>query len=246
MNLLPGITLSDIEADFRQGDGNELEPRDCTPPKFCAVHSSSALAVNSFGLFRNQPHLFSYKGLSDISSVAFEQKLPTGLTGTSPNLDIYLEGPNTCLAVESKFTEILNSKTPFFRESYDERIMTLGDTCWKQLYESIRSDPDQYQYLDVAQLIKHYLGIVYTLSKKNKACYLLYIYWLPKNWNQIETYRIHDEECRRMKSMLNGSRVTFWSIDYGQFWQGIDTQCSVITKHINLWKERYVFSLPNN
>ncbi len=50
-NLIPGIKLAMFEEDLRRGDGNELRM------KFCAVHSSAALAVNCFALFKEQPEV---------------------------------------------------------------------------------------------------------------------------------------------------------------------------------------------
>ena len=47
-NLFPGLS-DEILDDFAGGDGGELEG---DPPKFCAAHSSSALAANAFGPFR--------------------------------------------------------------------------------------------------------------------------------------------------------------------------------------------------
>ena len=41
-NLVSGVHLEQFERDLRQGDGSELRM------KFCAVHSSAALAVNCF------------------------------------------------------------------------------------------------------------------------------------------------------------------------------------------------------
>ena len=41
-NLVPGVRLEQFKDDLLQGSGNELKT------KFCAVHSSSALAVNCF------------------------------------------------------------------------------------------------------------------------------------------------------------------------------------------------------
>jgi hypothetical protein len=45
-NLIPGVRLDQFEADLRRGDGNELRM------KFCALHSSAALAVNCFAPFK--------------------------------------------------------------------------------------------------------------------------------------------------------------------------------------------------
>ena len=45
-NLVPGVRLEQFESDLRRGDGGELRM------KFCAVHSSAALAVNCFAPFK--------------------------------------------------------------------------------------------------------------------------------------------------------------------------------------------------
>jgi hypothetical protein len=48
-NLVPDVALDSIENDLRRGNGDELRT------KFRAVHSSAALAVNSFGTFKQRP-----------------------------------------------------------------------------------------------------------------------------------------------------------------------------------------------
>src|SRR6266478_2197553 len=48
-NLISGVTMDQFETDLRQGDGDELRT------KFCALHSSCALAVNTFAPFKTRP-----------------------------------------------------------------------------------------------------------------------------------------------------------------------------------------------
>lgn len=55
-NLLPPLTLEGIEADFRDAAGHELET------KMRAPWSSSALAVNSFWRWRDDPSLLDLAG----------------------------------------------------------------------------------------------------------------------------------------------------------------------------------------
>ena len=73
MNLLPGIEPSSIEADFRRGKGSELDS------KFCAAHSSAALAVNVFGPFRDGAQPFPIPGIGELTLQQFERTFPTSL-----------------------------------------------------------------------------------------------------------------------------------------------------------------------
>jgi hypothetical protein len=57
-----------------------------------------------------------------------EKKLPTGLKGTSPNLDFYLENKNAIIGIESKFLELLKPKQPKFSISYSNRFLTTLDS----------------------------------------------------------------------------------------------------------------------
>jgi hypothetical protein len=66
-NLLPGIDLATVEDALRGGDGDELRM------KFCAVHSSCALAVNCFAPFKLQASRLL--GKDGASKVGFERKL---------------------------------------------------------------------------------------------------------------------------------------------------------------------------
>ena len=77
-NLLDGISLQDIEADFRQGAGDELGR------KFRAAHSSSALAANNFAPFKLRPGSLRLAEVSALGVPQFERKCPTGLVGILP------------------------------------------------------------------------------------------------------------------------------------------------------------------
>ena len=58
--------------------------------KFCAVHSSCALAVNSFAPFKETPaDLQLFK--TGATKVRFEKRLPIFGKGRGPNLDVWIE-----------------------------------------------------------------------------------------------------------------------------------------------------------
>ena len=98
-NLLPGVNRSDFESELSAGSGDELKG------KFRAVHSSSALVVNTFAPFKQDPSRLNLCGVQEFRSIRFEQKLSTGLGGTPPNLDLVAENNTDVIAVESKLLE---------------------------------------------------------------------------------------------------------------------------------------------
>lgn len=55
----------------------------------------------------------------------FERKLPTGLRGTTPNLDFFLENDNCIIGFESKFIEPLSLTLPKFSDSYKKSFINL-------------------------------------------------------------------------------------------------------------------------
>ncbi len=85
-NLVQGVRLGDVAADFGGGAGSELAARGDEPPKFCAVHSSAALVANAFGPFRTRPGDLRLGGHSGATRLRFEATCPTGLGGTPPHL----------------------------------------------------------------------------------------------------------------------------------------------------------------
>jgi len=87
LNLLPGIRLEYFEDELQQADGNELES------KFRAAHSSTALAINSFGWFRRDGCLqhLTLLGASKVNALRFERKCRIFRGGRAPNLDAWIE-----------------------------------------------------------------------------------------------------------------------------------------------------------
>jgi len=77
-NLLADIDIETFERNLSDGSGNELES------KFLAVHSSSALAVNTFAFCKVKPQSLMLCDISGFNELMFEKKCGTGLGGTPP------------------------------------------------------------------------------------------------------------------------------------------------------------------
>jgi hypothetical protein len=235
-NLLPGISMEDVVADLRAGSGNELAG------KFCAVHSSSALAVNAFAPFRRHAAKvpFPIDELSVRGTIGFERQCPTGLArATPPNLDVMIEGPSEVIGIESKLTEHLNRHRARFSPRYAEvQDVEWRDTAYFSEMERLRSDPNIYQWLDAAQLIKHAYGLMHTFPQRTTR--LLYMYWEPSNAADHERLVEHRSEVEHFAIRVAGSGPKFRAMSYGNLWDHWSlAESSWLTSHVANLRSRY-------
>lgn len=212
-NLLQSEWLQFIKGDYDEGGGKELDW------KFQAIHSSAALVANHFARFKKEPDQLIILGRSGFGIPIFERKLPTGLRGIPPNLDVFLENRDCCIGIESKLLELLSLKTPNFSPSYRQDQLPYCESQWWTFIELARDASEGY--LDTAQLVKHYLGLVYHLRKNkiNKKSILLYLYWKPANATEIGEYQKHDREIEQFKNKVAGSCVEFVPLSYPELWE---------------------------
>lgn len=231
---------SQIEKELRNGAGNELDPVNGNPPKFLAIHSSSALCVNTFALVKDYRNFVSIFGESNFQSARFEMKLPTGIS--TPHLDFFLESSNTVIGIESKFTESLVPKRPHNLEKYLQRrdqITDINDDLFDLMdYYIQNSDP---QFLDVAQLLKHSIGLLKYSIVDNKRPMLVYIYWTPEDdgYMPIE-YKQHEIEIAAFSDKIN-QIIDFTAIRYKDFWDDLAYN-SLFNKHVLKLMDRYLIS----
>ncbi len=176
---MPGVELRHFETELAQGDGNELAK------KFKAAHSSSALAVNCFAPFKDHSGDLVLLEHSSFDVLLFEAKCPTGLNvGNAPNLTSSCAVPGLVIGIESKCTEYLSrnewsSTKPPFKPAYFEQIVDeRRNGPWFKAMVEINREPDQFRYLDVAQLVKHAFGLASCF--KGAAVTLLYLFWEPE------------------------------------------------------------------
>jgi hypothetical protein len=239
-NLVPGVRLEQFEGDLREGDGNELDG------KFCAAHSSSALAVNCLAWF-NEPDRFALLPLLDsqgAESVRFERKFPIFRGGTPPNLDVVIDRASELIAIESKLTEHLVKKQPKFTAAY-ERLAppALAESCWWEVYQKAKTGASGY--LDVAQLLKHYFGLRKHQQglKAPKPIRFLYLFWEPLNWADIEVCRQHRKECLALAEATAASEIPFRWKAYPDLWQQW-TESPAVSQHAKDLQARYGVELP--
>jgi len=240
-NLVPGVRTEDFWEDLEHGDGSELSDSPKAPAKFCAAYSSSALVVNTFGPFRHYANHLALAGNSDFGETQFERKCPTGLRGIAPNLDFFAIGPNSVVAVESKFLETLRPKKAFFKESYNSVIQTQAEPAWQGMYTALLDNPTRFIHLDAAQLVKHYLGIRYTFRDCRVPQVLLYLYWEPTNAEDIPEFEKHRQELKLFSREVEESEFRFAALSYSELWQywTKGSRWGGMLAHIDALKQRY-------
>ena len=231
-NLVPSVRPKDFEADLQQGDGNELNS------KFRAAHSSSALAVNSFGPFKRRIADLEVLDAEPFDNLHFERKCPTGLRGKMPNLDILLEGKTSIIGIESKLTEYLSRHPTNFSPAYEQIDDERRETAWFTEMRCLMKKPNSYIWLNAAQLVKHALGLAHTF--RGKTVILLYLYWEPRNPDSHSIFLEHRSEIQEFTERVASSSPSFRAISYPELWSSWEqTAPDWLMKHLNDLKSRY-------
>lgn len=226
-NLIEGVTLNLFQKDLEEASGHEFES------KFRAIHSSSALAVNSFAIIKNKS-AFEFLGYKNFDKIKFEHKFKTGLCGTPPHLDFVLENRKVIIGFESKFLEPLHKTKVIFRNSYNPTNLKYLDDFWFRL---IKGYKQATLFLDVAQLIRHSIGMIN--NSNGKKIILVYIYWTPTNKDDYSEYKIHQDELDIFaKQMKNQKDIEFVSMTYEDLWNIYDKNPDFAIHNTNL-RKRY-------
>ena len=74
------------------------------------------------------------------------------------------------------------------------------------------------KYLDVAQLIKHYLGLSNTIDCSNRQVTLLYLFWEPENRDDFELFQAHRDELEEFSMEVEGTSIRFVFKSYPGLW----------------------------
>lgn len=240
-NLVPGVRLEQFRADMEKGAGHELQG------KFRAVHSSSALAVNTFAPFKDRPADLVLLGRRGFDAVTFEKQLPTGLHGTPPTLDVFLRRGDEVIAIESKFLEYFSPKEAKFSSSYRRSALPWAEDGWWRVLEEARGAGPRN--LDVAQLVKHYLGLSRLLEEgdasgwKPARATLLYLYWEPANPGRATACVRHRAEIAQLAARVAESRIDFRAMSYPDLWQDWERRPG-LAAHAGDLQRRYGLTYP--
>ncbi|MCZ4319173.1 hypothetical protein O4H26_09235 [Aequorivita viscosa] len=222
-NIFNNKLSAETQKCFDEGDGGETKDTVTRLAKMKALHSSSALPVNVFQYWQEKdvnPMLYACRLVDNKgfdfkanNMVRFEQKFEISddkkTFPRKPNLDVVIELKETLYAIESKFTEPYNNKPKGLNERYLlEQSFWKGLTHLKELAKEISPNNNKYNYLDVAQLIKHILGLK---EQKGKSGFKLLYLW----FDVIGTDGIaHRNEIEAFAEITKKDNIHFRHITY--------------------------------
>lgn len=259
-NLFMPLDEADWKS-FKEGKGNELEDKNGEKAKMKSLISSSALCVNFF-LYLKQNDLLPYFleaiGLHNVSVVKgeFEKQLKTGASSAKANLDFCIECNDCVIGIESKFTEHYNkehdplkqsyleaSKEWQLKDKYSKSFPKLAEWInnWKigEYYDSKNKKAytgrfSSFEYLDVAQLIKHLFALNNDEDVKEPYT-LLYIHY------DMPCYEInkHEKEIKKFASIIEEDRVNFISISYQSIFAKLKEELHTHTEYLSYMQSRY-------
>ncbi|MEI8016386.1 MAG: hypothetical protein WCH20_16310 [Nitrospira sp.] len=250
-NLIQGVPFAQCREDYVLGKGSELIGRNGQPPKMAAMFSSSALVVNTFGPWRNDPLTLTLKAHQTLQSLKFEASCPNGLQqfsprATNPHLDVLLQSQDNVLGIESKCLEYLSLKEASFSNTYAKISDERNQSLWFQYIAVLREASHLYRHLDVAQLIKHALGLSYTYAgKQQNPPEILYLFWEPTNWKNFDEFKRHRDEIEQFSTAVRGDSLRFAALSYSELWEDWERRLSPdwLPQHVKNLLERYAVEI---
>ncbi len=228
-------------ADFARGAGDELG-RGGGTAKMRSLRSSSALACNVFDPWRGVPlgPLAAALELDgQYTELAFEQKLPHGLKGISPNLDVMLFGRTSRPAgIEGKFCEPYDHTHQ--RPALDAKYFPAERRRWaevglpraQRLAEAVGSSVE-FIRLDAGQLLKHSLALATTFPHSGPIC-LRYV-WFDSG-RPVDTD--HKEEIARFSDAIEGE-IDFQAVSYNEVFARLSQEAEPQAGYLAYLRARY-------
>ena len=170
----------------------------------------------------------------------FEISEDKSLFPHSPNIDIVIETGLSDIAIESKFTEPYGGrKHEGLKQKYMEDVSFWdGLPNLYELAKEISPDNNKFQYLDVAQLIKHILGLKKRCEKQNlkrkiRGFRLLYLWYDVIGEDGVK----HRKEIEQFAKIVKKDNIKFSHVTYQEvitkladkFYEGNECYCDYLT-----------------
>jgi hypothetical protein len=206
-----------------------------------APWSSSALAVGSFAPWQRDTRLFSLARLTGFDAgLEFDAECPNGVSSVPPKLDVLLERGEDILAVESKCTEYLASKTPEVSRAYLRLAHQHDARAASRWFAALAAVPE-FQLLDAYQLVKHYLGL--RLTYPGRPLTLTYLFWEPADAESHPLLGTHRSEIRQFADLVAGDTTCrFAALSYAEHWDALDrlpVKPEWLPAHLRALRARY-------
>ena len=220
----PSMQWPRIRKELEAGGGGEFKSKGAKRPKFHSLHSSAALCVNAFAPYKEQPEGMHLLGYGPFSVARFEMPLKTGIS--KPFLDFYIEDEDHVVGIESKYTEWLTPKLPNQKENlrkYLKRAKELRVVPDRFLLELVEHyvAVQKELFLDVAQLIKHSLGLFARADEIGCSPVLVYVYWTPRNSVDLPEHHCHMADIAQFEERISPF-LSFHTLSYNKLWKTLE------------------------
>jgi len=121
--LTYNIYSENFESFFSKKDRNDTKD-ETIPSPIKSILSSAALAINTFGQFKDND--IPFFNCDKITVRGFEETFPTGVKRGGPiNIDILLSNSNQTIYVESKFDEVYQKKRFKISDQYQDLTLNI-------------------------------------------------------------------------------------------------------------------------
>jgi hypothetical protein len=241
MNLLPGIPVAMIEAEYGNAAGGELKQ------KMRAPWSSSALVVNSFSPWRNAETTMQVAGIDGLpTTLKLEAKCPNGVARIPPHVDVLFDFGHAIVAVESKLIEYLVPKKQVPAQAY-LTLEETGDPRASSQWFQVLQELHEFELLDAYQLVKHYLGL--RLTYPTKPLTIVYLFWEPTNPDDSPIFGNHRAEITKFGELVGGDPTCeFRWQSYADHWTELGQIADPphwLASHLDSLRARYAVSLES-
>jgi hypothetical protein len=227
-------------AAFSRARSAELEPARERPPRFLALHSSAALAVNVFEHWANDAAtlLAALEIDGRAAKLTFEEPFPTGLDGDPPYIDVAITlDTGTIIAIESKFTEWLQAR-PSSQAAFKQKYFPASARLWARsglpkcqaLAEGIQARHERFKFLHAAQLLKQALALA-----SRPAEFVLYYVHYDHAGRESRTHR---DEIERFRGHV-GEELRFRALSYQDLFRRLRAAAAVDREYLEYLKARY-------
>ena len=179
--------------------------------------------------------------LVGFSTLALEQKVPTGLGRIPPNLDVFLTcSDGTVFAIESKFAEPYTKssaktylKPAYFRDGHSLWAEAGLPGC-QAVAEALRTGQHNFKVLDVAQLLKHMLALARRFGDRWSLCCL----WFEVPGSLADQHR---QELTDFAAQIGADATHFSALKYQELFARMAPLVRQDdTSYIAYLRERYV------
>lgn len=80
------------------------------------------------------------------------------------------------------------------------------------------------------------------MNKYDEEKYLIYLYWLPKNYKNFVNYIEHQKEIDVFSNELKNTKINFVSMSYLDLWDILEKNI-LLKEHVNKIKAKYFFDI---